>query len=48
MLAERNLQRRQIDWEETCRVCFSEHYNPEDEELGTQIVRVSFPQPVCV
>lgn len=38
-LADRRLQQRQIDWQQTYDKCFSEHHNPEDEELGIQIVK---------
>ncbi|XP_027203244.2 TBC1 domain family member 30-like isoform X2 [Dermatophagoides pteronyssinus] len=38
-LADRRLNQRQIDWHQTYDKCFSEHHNPEDEELGIQIVK---------
>ena len=39
-LAEQHLLRNGVDWSEVERNCFNERINPDDEELGQQIVRV--------
>ena len=31
---------RDLDWEKTARFCFNEKSNPDDDELGSQIVKV--------
>ncbi|XP_013785215.2 TBC1 domain family member 30-like isoform X2 [Limulus polyphemus] len=38
-LADRHLQKRKIDWETTKRFCFNERTNPDDDRLGTQIIK---------
>ncbi|XP_059484396.1 TBC1 domain family member 30 isoform X2 [Neocloeon triangulifer] len=38
-LAERHLTARCVDWSQTERVIFSDTSNPDDEELGVQIVK---------
>ncbi|XP_065332532.1 uncharacterized protein LOC135934584 isoform X2 [Cloeon dipterum] len=38
-LAERHLTARGVDWPQTERVIFSDTSNPDDEELGVQIVK---------
>ncbi|XP_051167333.1 uncharacterized protein LOC127285389 isoform X3 [Leptopilina boulardi] len=38
-LAERHLEQREVDWKQAEKVCFNEWSNPDDEELGTQIVK---------
>ncbi|XP_033222408.1 uncharacterized protein LOC117176309 [Belonocnema kinseyi] len=38
-LAERHLDQRRVDWKQAEKVCFNEWSNPDDEELGTQIVK---------
>ncbi|CAB3364671.1 Hypothetical predicted protein [Cloeon dipterum] len=38
-LAERHLTARGVDWAQTERVIFSDTSNPDDEELGVQIVK---------
>ncbi|XP_047736915.1 uncharacterized protein LOC108679155 [Hyalella azteca] len=38
-LAEHQLRARQIDWPEVERRCFNERTNPDDDELGDQIVK---------
>ncbi|XP_076358517.1 uncharacterized protein LOC143251059 isoform X2 [Tachypleus tridentatus] len=38
-LADRHLQKRKIDWETTNRFCFNERTNPDDDRLGTQIIK---------
>jgi len=40
-LAERHLEQRGVDWKQAEKVCFNEWSNPDDEELGIQIVKVS-------
>ena len=35
---------RDLDWEKTAKFCFNEKSNPDDDELGSQIVKVR----VCV
>ncbi|KAE8745190.1 hypothetical protein FOCC_FOCC008081, partial [Frankliniella occidentalis] len=37
-LADKHLQRRGVDWPQAERLCFSEWSNPDDDELGVQIV----------
>lgn len=39
-LAERHLDQRGIDWKQAEKLCFNEWSNPDDEELGIQIVKV--------
>ena len=41
-LAERYLNTKAVDWKKAERTCFNEWSNPDDDELGLQIVRVSF------
>ncbi|XP_076640504.1 uncharacterized protein LOC143352118 isoform X2 [Colletes latitarsis] len=38
-LAERHLEQRGVDWKQAEKVCFNEWSNPDDEELGIQIVK---------
>ncbi|XP_063230098.1 uncharacterized protein LOC134535110 isoform X2 [Bacillus rossius redtenbacheri] len=38
-LAERHLQERGVDWDKMQRCCFNEWTNPDDDELGVQIVK---------
>lgn len=38
-LAERYLASRELDWESTARFCFNERCNPDDDNLGVQIVK---------
>ncbi|XP_043481118.1 uncharacterized protein LOC122510496 isoform X3 [Leptopilina heterotoma] len=38
-LAERHLDQRGVDWKQAEKVCFNEWSNPDDEELGSQIVK---------
>ncbi|XP_035726381.1 uncharacterized protein LOC118443462 isoform X3 [Vespa mandarinia] len=38
-LAERHLDQRGVDWKQAEKVCFNEWSNPDDEELGIQIVK---------
>lgn len=40
-LAERHLQNKGINWAHAERTCFNEWSNPDDTELGIQIVKVS-------
>lgn len=40
-LSERHLQQRGVDWRQAEKLCFNEWSNPDDEELGIQIVKVS-------
>jgi len=40
-LSEKHLADQNIDWGKCERVIFSEFTNPDDEELGVQIVKVS-------
>jgi len=40
-LAERHLDQRGVDWKQAEKICFNEWSNPDDEELGIQIVKVS-------
>lgn len=39
-LAERHLEQRGVDWKLAEKICFNEWSNPDDEELGIQIVKV--------
>ena len=39
-LSERHLEQRGVDWKQAEKVCFNEWSNPDDEELGIQIVKV--------
>ena len=39
-LAERHLEQRGVDWKQAEKICFNEWSNPDDEELGIQIVKV--------
>ncbi|XP_063980248.1 uncharacterized protein LOC135164114 isoform X2 [Diachasmimorpha longicaudata] len=38
-LAERHLEQRAVDWKQAEKLCFNEWSNPDDEELGIQIVK---------
>ncbi|XP_058799583.1 uncharacterized protein LOC131669035 isoform X2 [Phymastichus coffea] len=38
-LAERHLEQRGINWQQAEKLCFNEWSNPDDEELGIQIVK---------
>ncbi|CAK9831625.1 TBC1 domain family member 30 [Anthophora retusa] len=38
-LAERHLEQRGVDWKHAEKICFNEWSNPDDEELGIQIVK---------
>ncbi|XP_064488369.1 TBC1 domain family member 30-like [Ornithodoros turicata] len=38
-LAERYLLSRKVDWELTQRLCFNDRSNPDDDNLGVQIVK---------
>ncbi|XP_034935653.1 uncharacterized protein [Chelonus insularis] len=38
-LAERHLEQRGVDWKQAEKLCFNEWTNPDDEELGIQIVK---------
>ncbi|XP_017791373.1 PREDICTED: uncharacterized protein LOC108573435 [Habropoda laboriosa] len=38
-LAERHLEQRSVDWKSAEKICFNEWSNPDDEELGIQIVK---------
>ena len=40
-LAEKYLSHRGVDWKKAERTCFNEWSNPDDDELGLQIVRVN-------
>ena len=40
-LSERYLSSKGVDWPRAERFCFNEWSNPDDDELGLQIVRVS-------
>ena len=40
-LSERYLSSKGVDWPKAERFCFNEWSNPDDDELGLQIVRVS-------
>ena len=31
---------KDLDWEKTAKFCFNEKSNPDDDELGSQIVKV--------
>ena len=39
-LSEQHLVTRGVEWEKAERFCFNEWSNPDDDELGLQIVRV--------
>lgn len=39
-LAEKHLQARGVNWAKEEKVCFNEWTNPDDSELGIQIVKV--------
>ncbi|XP_047486757.1 uncharacterized protein LOC125037573 [Penaeus chinensis] len=39
-LSEKHLQARGVDWSHAERFCFNEWSNPDDDELGDQIVKV--------
>ena len=39
-LSERYLSSKGVDWPKAERFCFNEWSNPDDDELGLQIVRV--------
>lgn len=39
-LSERFIESRNINWSKTSKFCFNEKCNPEDDSLGTQIVKV--------
>ena len=41
MLAESKLGH--VDWRKTCKFCFNERSNPDDDNLGAQIVKVFIP-----
>ena len=41
-LADKYLTNKGVDWKRAERTCFNEWSNPDDDELGLQIVRVSF------
>ncbi|XP_075235415.1 uncharacterized protein LOC142332714 isoform X2 [Lycorma delicatula] len=38
-LAEKHLAARGVDWAQAQKICFNEWANPDDEELGVQIVK---------
>ncbi|CAM1323128.1 TBC1D30 (predicted) [Pycnogonum litorale] len=38
-LADRHIQHRKIDWPKTRQFCFNERSNPDDDNLGVQIVK---------
>ncbi|XP_011259950.2 uncharacterized protein LOC105253542 isoform X2 [Camponotus floridanus] len=38
-LAERHLEKHGVDWKQAEKICFNEWSNPDDEELGIQIVK---------
>ncbi|XP_067127155.1 TBC1 domain family member 30 isoform X2 [Centruroides vittatus] len=38
-LSDRHIQTRKIDWRTTKRFCFNDKSNPDDNKLGTQIVK---------
>lgn len=40
-LAEKHLAARGVDWGQAQKICFNEWTNPDDEELGVQIVKVN-------
>lgn len=46
-LSEKHLQDKKIDWPRTEKIIFSEWSNPDDEELGVQIVKVRFFPAYC-
>ena len=39
-LSEKHLVSRGVDWKKAEKFCFNEWSNPDDDELGLQIVRV--------
>ncbi|CAB0041761.1 unnamed protein product, partial [Trichogramma brassicae] len=39
ILAERHLEQRGVNWNQAEKICFNEWSNPDDEELGVQIVK---------
>ena len=39
-LSEKHLASRGVDWKKAEKFCFNEWSNPDDDELGLQIVRV--------
>ena len=41
-LSEKHLVSRGVDWKKAEKFCFNEWSNPDDDELGLQIVRVSY------
>jgi hypothetical protein len=47
-LAERHLEQRGVDWKQAEKVCFNEWSNPDDEELGIQIVKVRVCKQYCL
>lgn len=47
-LAERHLEQRGVDWKQAEKVCFNEWSNPDDEELGIQIVKVRISAQYCL
>ena len=40
-LSEKHLATRGVDWKKAEKFCFNEWSNPDDDELGLQIVRVN-------
>jgi len=40
-LAERYLKTRGVEWTKAEKFCFDDSNNPEDDELGMQIIRVN-------
>lgn len=40
-LSEKHLQSKGVNWNQTEKLCFNEWSNPDDSELGVQIVKVS-------
>lgn len=40
-LSEKHLQSKGVNWSQTEKFCFNEWSNPDDSELGIQIVKVS-------
>ena len=47
-LADKYLTNKGVDWKRAERTCFNEWSNPDDDELGLQIVRVSFSKPLTL
>lgn len=41
-LSEKHLVSRGVDWKKAEKFCFNEWSNPDDDELGLQIVRVLY------